>query len=69
MHLNFPVSIRLFLLDDDLRQEAAPFTEEYFKYIADNTAKIISGHGFFKYMETQITDEEKRAGWQLKENV
>lgn len=56
-------------LDDDLRQEAAPYTEDYFKYVADNTARIISGHGFFKYMDNQITEEEKRAGWHLKEQV
>jgi hypothetical protein len=57
------------VLDDDLRQESAPFTETYFKFVSDNTSKMKSGHAFFKHMDNLVTDEEKEAGWVLKDEV
>jgi hypothetical protein len=59
----------LFVSDDDLRQECAPFTQDYFKYVTDNTARLLAGHGFFKHMDLQLTDAEKAEGWQLREQV
>lgn len=53
----------------DLRQECAPFTEPYFRYISDNTARIKSGHAFYKHMALTLSKQEVEAGWVLRDKV